>query len=107
MTDRNIAHAALSLTEPPYLHHYREGRFREWRGVAFIATEIPRVAASTSASAARSMSSVSSARSAREKPCSTKSRTLPRKSGDGRPIPIRSRTYSELARCSVTDLHPR
>ncbi len=41
MTNRDIAHAALSLTEPPYLHHYREGRFREWRGVAFVASELP------------------------------------------------------------------
>ena len=41
MTDRDIAHAALSLTEPPYLKHYREGRFREWRGVAFVASELP------------------------------------------------------------------
>ena len=41
MTDRDVAHAALSLIEPPYLKHYREGRFREWRGVAFVASELP------------------------------------------------------------------
>ena len=41
MTDRDIVHAALSLTEPPYLHHYREGRFREWRGVALVGNNLP------------------------------------------------------------------
>ena len=41
MTDRDIAHAALSLTEPAYLKHYRAGRFREWHGVAFTASELP------------------------------------------------------------------
>jgi GNAT superfamily N-acetyltransferase len=40
-TDRAIAHAALSLTEAPYLKHYRAGRFREWRGVAFTGSELP------------------------------------------------------------------
>jgi GNAT superfamily N-acetyltransferase len=40
-TDRALAHAALSLTEPPYLKHYRMARFREWRGVAFTASELP------------------------------------------------------------------
>ena len=41
MTDRDLAHAALCLTEPPYLKHYREGRFRAWRGVALVANELP------------------------------------------------------------------
>jgi GNAT superfamily N-acetyltransferase len=38
---RPIAHAALCLTEPPYLKHYRGGRFRVWRGVAMTASELP------------------------------------------------------------------
>jgi GNAT superfamily N-acetyltransferase len=41
MTDRDIAHSALALTEPVYLKHYRAGRFREWNGVAFTASELP------------------------------------------------------------------
>ena len=40
-TDKELAHASLSLLEPPYLKHYREGRFREWRGVAFVGCELP------------------------------------------------------------------
>jgi GNAT superfamily N-acetyltransferase len=40
-TDREIAHSALSLMEAQYLKHYRTGRFREWRGVAFTASELP------------------------------------------------------------------
>ena len=39
--NRNLAHLALSLTEAPYLKHYREGRFSEWRGVAFTGSELP------------------------------------------------------------------
>jgi GNAT superfamily N-acetyltransferase len=39
--DRDLAHAALCLTEPAYLKHYRTGRFRTWRGVAFTASELP------------------------------------------------------------------
>jgi GNAT superfamily N-acetyltransferase len=41
MTDREIAHAALCLTEPAYLKHYKQGRFREWNGVALTASEMP------------------------------------------------------------------
>ncbi len=41
MTDRELAHAALCLTEPPYLKHYRRGRFRAWRGVSLVASELP------------------------------------------------------------------
>jgi GNAT superfamily N-acetyltransferase len=41
-TDRRaVAHAALCLTEPPYLKHYRNGRFRTWNGVAFTASALP------------------------------------------------------------------
>ncbi len=38
---RELAHAALCLLEPPYLKHYRTGRFREWNGVALVASELP------------------------------------------------------------------
>ena len=38
---RPIAHAALSLTEPPYLKHYKRGRYRLWNGVAFHASGLP------------------------------------------------------------------
>ena len=38
---RPIAHAALSLTEPPYLKHYHRGRFRTWNGVAFTGCALP------------------------------------------------------------------
>lgn len=41
MTARDVAHAALSLTEPAYLKHYKRGRFREWNGVALTASELP------------------------------------------------------------------
>ncbi|QJW98149.1 GNAT family N-acetyltransferase [Frigoriglobus tundricola] len=40
-SDRDAAHAALCLTEPPYLKHYRTGRFREWNGVALTGSELP------------------------------------------------------------------
>jgi GNAT superfamily N-acetyltransferase len=40
-TDRELAHAALCLLEPPYLKHYRRGRFREWRGVALVGSDLP------------------------------------------------------------------
>lgn len=36
-----IAHAALCLLEPPYLKHYRGGRFRVWNGMAMTASELP------------------------------------------------------------------
>ena len=38
---RRIAHAALSLTEAPFLKHYRRGRFRTWNGVAMTGSELP------------------------------------------------------------------
>ena len=38
---RAIAHAALCLTEPPYLKYYRRGRFKVWNDVAFTASELP------------------------------------------------------------------
>ncbi|MBX9583081.1 MAG: GNAT family N-acetyltransferase [Gemmataceae bacterium] len=38
---RPIAHAALSLTEPPYLKHYRHSKFKVWNGVALHASELP------------------------------------------------------------------
>jgi GNAT superfamily N-acetyltransferase len=38
---RPIAHAALSLSEPPFLKHYRRGRFRVWNGVAMTGSELP------------------------------------------------------------------
>ena len=38
---REIAHAALCLSEPPYLKHYRTGRCRAWRGVSLVASELP------------------------------------------------------------------
>lgn len=38
---RAVAHAALCLTEAPYLKHYRNGRFRVWRGVAFTGSDLP------------------------------------------------------------------
>lgn len=38
---RAIAHDALCLTEPPYLKHYRRGRFKLWDRVAFTASDLP------------------------------------------------------------------
>jgi GNAT superfamily N-acetyltransferase len=38
---RPIAHAALSLTESPFLKHYKLGRFRVWNGVAMTGSELP------------------------------------------------------------------
>ena len=38
---RPVAHAALCLTEPPYLKHYQRSRFQLWNGVAFHASELP------------------------------------------------------------------
>jgi len=38
---KSIAHRALCLTEPPYLKHYRNGRFRVWKGVAMTASTLP------------------------------------------------------------------
>jgi GNAT superfamily N-acetyltransferase len=38
---RPLAHAALSLTEAPYLRHYRRGRFRTWNGVAMTGSDLP------------------------------------------------------------------
>jgi GNAT superfamily N-acetyltransferase len=38
---RPIAHAALSLSEPPYLKHYKRGRYRLWNGVALHTSELP------------------------------------------------------------------
>ncbi|VTR97402.1 acetyltransferase domain protein : GCN5-related N-acetyltransferase OS=Isosphaera pallida (strain ATCC 43644 / DSM 9630 / IS1B) GN=Isop_1138 PE=4 SV=1: Acetyltransf_1 [Gemmata massiliana] len=40
-TDRDIAHTALCLAEPPYLKHFAQGRFREWNGVSFVASVLP------------------------------------------------------------------
>ncbi|WP_082841825.1 hypothetical protein [Gemmata sp. SH-PL17] len=40
-TDRDIAHRSLCLAEPPYLKYFAQGRFREWRGVALIASVLP------------------------------------------------------------------
>jgi GNAT superfamily N-acetyltransferase len=39
-TDRELAHVALCLLEPPYLKHYG-GRFREWNGVALVGIALP------------------------------------------------------------------
>jgi GNAT superfamily N-acetyltransferase len=36
-----IAHASLCLLEPPYLKHYRDGRFRVWNGVSLTASSLP------------------------------------------------------------------
>ncbi len=36
-----VAHAALSLTEPAFLKHYRRGRFQVRDGVAYTASELP------------------------------------------------------------------
>ena len=36
-----VAHDSLSLTEAPYLKHYKDGRFREWRGVALTGSQMP------------------------------------------------------------------
>ena len=36
-----IAHAALALTEPPYLKHYPRARFMVWNGVAFTTSALP------------------------------------------------------------------
>ncbi len=41
MTDRELAHAALCLLEPPYLKYFAQGRFREWRGVSLVGSELP------------------------------------------------------------------
>lgn len=38
---KEVAHAALSLTEPAYLKHYKKGRFRVWEGIALTASELP------------------------------------------------------------------
>src|SRR5690349_11487397 len=38
---RSIAHAALCLLEPPYLKHYRNGRFKSWKGVSLVASDLP------------------------------------------------------------------
>lgn len=38
---RPIAHTALSLTESPFLKHYKLGRFRVWNGVAMTGSELP------------------------------------------------------------------
>jgi GNAT superfamily N-acetyltransferase len=38
---RPIAHAALSLSESPFLKHYRHGKFRFWSGVAMTGSELP------------------------------------------------------------------
>lgn len=38
---RRIAHDSLSLTEAPYLKHYRRGRFRSWNGVGLTASALP------------------------------------------------------------------
>ena len=36
-----VANAALCLLEPPYLKHYRNGRFQTWNGVAFVGMDLP------------------------------------------------------------------
>ena len=41
MTARDTAHAALCLSEPAYLKHYKKGRFRAWNGVSLVASEMP------------------------------------------------------------------
>jgi len=38
---RAIAHDSLCLTESPYLKHYKDGRFRSWKGVGLTASELP------------------------------------------------------------------
>ena len=38
---QSIAHAALCLLEPPYLKHYRNGRFKSWKGVSLVASDLP------------------------------------------------------------------
>jgi GNAT superfamily N-acetyltransferase len=38
---KSIAHASLCLLEPPYLKHYRGGRFRVWNGVSLTASSLP------------------------------------------------------------------
>lgn len=38
---RPIAHAALSLSEPPFLKYYQAGRFRVWNGVSMTGSELP------------------------------------------------------------------
>lgn len=38
---RRIAHDSLSLTEAPYLKHYRRGRFRSWNGVGLTGSALP------------------------------------------------------------------
>lgn len=35
------AHASLCLNEAPYLKHYKDGRFREWNGVALTGSHLP------------------------------------------------------------------
>src|SRR5436305_9051614 len=38
---RRIAHDSLSLTEAPYLKHYRRGRFKSWNGVGLTGSSLP------------------------------------------------------------------
>jgi GNAT superfamily N-acetyltransferase len=38
---RRIAHDVLCLSEPPYLKHFRRGRFRLWNGVGLTGSELP------------------------------------------------------------------
>jgi GNAT superfamily N-acetyltransferase len=38
---RAIAHQSLAILEPPYLKHYRGGRFRTWNGIALIGSSLP------------------------------------------------------------------
>ena len=38
---RRIAHDSLSLTEAPYLKHYRRGRFTSWNGVGLTGSVLP------------------------------------------------------------------
>ena len=40
-TLRAIAHDSLCLLEPPYLKHYRGGRFRTWNGIALVGSSLP------------------------------------------------------------------
>lgn len=36
-----VAHASLGLLEPPYLKHYRNGRFKTWNGVSLVGSDLP------------------------------------------------------------------
>src|SRR5437868_5059624 len=36
-----IANDSLSLREPPYLKHFKDGRFHEWNGVALTGSHMP------------------------------------------------------------------